>query len=658
MATQIRRKLEYDDRFALQQADQAIRKDTIRALVELITNSNDSYHRLEGAGIPCNGQIEIEVQRRHNNSVFRIRDYAEGMGDDQMDKMVGTYGAATSGFKEGRSVRGLWGRGLKDAFFGLGHGQVYSLRDSSFNHCSLLIKNHQPTFVKDPPIHASRPIRKQYNMAGNGTLVEVVVSRADIRVPQFDNLRRALERHFELRAIMSSSQRKVILRELDGKGKVKQEVELAYKPPLGTQVLDDEFNMPGFPAKVRLLVFRSDEPLSTPAEEGDYADGGLLVISRDVVLGLTFLKFENNEYAARFYGRITCDYLHDLLMKEQTEPVLTATRDGIEWKHPFTKALKSIVESKLEPLIDDERRRLQAEQKATLNSKLRKRLDDALKELNSIAQSELGALSGGSEKDGGEPGKTPVVPPNGFGFVPELVYSQTGKPKTLTLRAVLDERISSGSLVSIDSDNSEILVLTPRVVIEEREDFPGIGQAPVQVEGRQVGSEAIITARLNEMKAEALIKVISKKEGQVEPPQPRTSSGLFRGYRFDKTAEPKQRAYFERATSLIVIATQAPSVASYFDESGAGIDTPQAQVMLAELISEAVCNAIANRGVERGNFISVPGAETDAVRREYIRLQNQYAHHIHACFVDPDFRRNGNDGGYPRRKGRPRLVAD
>ena len=44
------RKLQYADRVALQQADQAIRKDVLRALVEVITNCNDSYSRLESTG--------------------------------------------------------------------------------------------------------------------------------------------------------------------------------------------------------------------------------------------------------------------------------------------------------------------------------------------------------------------------------------------------------------------------------------------------------------------------------------------------------------------------------------------------------------------------------------------------------------------------------
>jgi hypothetical protein len=49
------RKLQYADRVALQQADQAIRKDVLRALVEVITNCNDSYSRLEHTGMRVKG---------------------------------------------------------------------------------------------------------------------------------------------------------------------------------------------------------------------------------------------------------------------------------------------------------------------------------------------------------------------------------------------------------------------------------------------------------------------------------------------------------------------------------------------------------------------------------------------------------------------------
>jgi hypothetical protein len=635
----ISRKLEYDDRVALQQADQAIRKDVIRALVEIITNSNDSYDRLEDAAHNPNGSIIIEVQRRRSDSLLRIRDYAEGMSGDQLDHKVGTCGAATSGFKEGRSVRGLWGRGLKDAFYGLGHGYVESFWENTFNRCSLSIKRGVPTYERDEPVRATRVVRKQYDVpSGNGTIMEIIVSRPDLRVPQFEHIRRSLERHFELRTVMGNPKRLILLRELDGRGKVRQEIALGYRPPTGVQVLNEDFAIPDFPATVHLQVFRSDVELSTPGEEPEYADGGLLIISKHAVLAQTLLKFESNEYASRLYGSVSCDYLYELLIKEPPEPILTVTRDGINWKHPFTKALKLAVETRLEPLIEEERRRAQAAERSAINKKLRERLNSALKELNSIANMELGNLG-----DGESGGRIPSVPASGFGFVPEYVYVQSGKPGGLTLRASVPDKIAHGSLVTIESDNPELAVFTPHVIVEEREDFPGVGQARVQVEGRQVGTEAIVTARVDGLEAEAFVKVISKKEGPAEPHEPRPHGGLFRDVKFDARPEMKQRVWFDKETANIIVAIKAPSVSPYIlDETGKGTETPQGQVMLAELIAEAVCREIARRGVERGDFIYVPGAEGDAIQREYIRLQLQYAHRIHGCFVNPEYRQNGN----------------
>jgi len=654
MSIAIRKKLEYADRFAVQQADQAIRRDVVRALVELITNCNDSYNRMEDAGLPTTGKIIIEVQRKHANSVLRVCDNAEGMTPEDMDKKVLRYGEATSGFKEGRSVRGLWGRGLKDSFFGLGHGYVNSIRDGVFNRCSLSVVNGAPTYQREKSQRATRPIKNQYELAlGNGTVMEITVSRDDIRVPQFDNLRRNLERHFELRGIMSDPKRTVILCELDARGKVESEVQLNHKSPVGNEVLNTNIPIAGFDVSAMLHVFRASEPLSTPAEEGDFADGGLLVSSKGVVLALTLFKFEHNEHASRFYGTVTCDHIHELLKSDDS--ILTATRDGINWKHTFAKVLKEAVEKQLEPLVEEERKRAQAEQSSRMNKKLRERLNTALAELNSIADSELGKLAGLGEGPGQKGKKPPFVPPSGFGFVPEYAYIQTGKPAGISLRANVPDKLEAGCLVTIESNNPEVLVLTPQVRIDLREDYTGIGEARVELEGRQVGAEAAITATINGLKAEAMVKVISKREPSGERKPKKEHGGLFRDVKFDPTAEPKQRVRFDRANANIIIATKAPSVAAYLDEHGSGSNTPQGQVLLAELVTEAVCFEIARRGVENGVFLAPVGAEADAIRREHVNLQNKYAHRIHECFVDADHRRI--DGQPFVRKGRPSRDA-
>jgi len=619
------RKLQFADRVALQQADQAIRKDVLRALVEVITNCNDSYSRLEYNGQRVKGQIVIDILRKHKNSVIRVRDNAEGMTDIRMDKVVGTYGEATSGLKEDKHVRGMWGRGMKDSIFGLGYGYVHSFRGTNFYSCSLLVKNGIPTFNLDTPVRATAALREEYEMPeGNGTIVEIIVSRDDVKVPQFDNFRNYLQRHFELRPIMSNPKRKIILRDIISAGKIRQEHVLSYKSPRGEKVLNEKIKIAGYPANARLEVFRSAIQLSTRSEEGDYADGGLLVVSKATVISMTMLKFENDPYAGYFYGSIQCDHLHDLMKND--EPVLTATRDGINWTHPFAKALKLAVESKLEPLIEAERKHAIHDEQTHLDKKLRQKIDRALHELNSIALTELS-----DKKDDGLQ-KQIDLPPSGIGFFPERVFVQTAQIVTLTLLLELTEKARVGTTVSVISNSPEIILLTPQVLIQPHKTDPRIGQARIKVEGRQVGGEGIVTAYVGKLRAQALVQVRSKKETMTVTPS-RSSNALFTDIHFDDRTDPRQRVYFDRVNSSIVIATAAPSVKIYLDKQNRLDTTVEGQVLLAELVTEAVCREIARSGVERGKFLAPDGAEADAIHNHFIRLQNRYAHLIHEYIV-------------------------
>jgi hypothetical protein len=622
----ISRKLQYADRVALQQADQAIRKDVLRALVEIITNSNDSYSRLEDAGRSVSGEIIIDVWRKHKNSTIRVRDFAEGMDDARMDRVVGTYGEATSGMKEDMHVRGMWGRGLKDAIFGLGYGYVNSICGNMLYRSSLLLKDGVPTFDLNEPIPATETLRQKHGIPeGNGTEIEMIVSREDVKMPQFENLRNYLQRHFELRTIMGSPARLIILRNLSGADRIRDEQVLSYKPPRGEMVLDEQFEIEGFPASTHLQLLRSKIQLSTRGEEGDYADAGLLVISQSTVVSLTMLKFENDPYASYFYGSVRCDYLHDLMKND--EPILTATRDGINWTLPFTKALKQAVESRIEPLVQVEREHAMQDEQMKLDKRLRKKLDKTIRELNVIASSELSV-----ERSLPSDGKDAEPPPSAPEFVPARVFVQTGQTVTLTLRAHLSERIHEGAAVFVVSDNPEVEVLTPKVHIKASKDHREIGVAKVQVEGKQVGNEGVVTAYLGNQKAQAGVQVRSRKEA-IDDIQPKKHHGLFTDIRFDDRMDPRQRVYLDRVNSTIVIATAAPSVKRYLDSQSRLDTSTQGQVLLAELITEAVCREIARQGVENGKFLAPEGAEADAVQSHYIRLQNRYAHLIHQVIV-------------------------
>lgn len=632
MAKKPARKLEYHDRFALQQADQAIRKDIIRALVEIVTNSDDSYQRLENAGLPVQGEIIIDVQRKRKNSLFRVRDRAEGMSGEKMDEMVGTYGAPTSGFIEGRSVRGLWGRGLKDAFYGIGNGHIHAIHNGYYYHSRLFIRDGTPLYEpSDAPVYANLALRKKYEIpVGNGTVIELVLSRPDVPVPQIDSVRFKLQQHFELRRIMANANRRLLLRELDSRGRIREEYELSYRAPKGIQIYDEWVDIPESPAQVHLEVYRSDEPLSRPAEQGDYADGGLLVVSKGVVLTLTMLKFAHNEFANRIYGAIVCDYLHDLLQQEVTEPILSATRDGVNWNHPFMRALRLEIEAKLEPLILAERRYVQSHTELVLDKRLRKRFNTALRRLNSMAKQVLVAKSSSRRS---KPTR-PSVPFKGFGFVKEFANVQTGRTATLTVRARLPKRGRAPDAILVSSDNPEVRLTAPAAALLPRADYPDIAEALVRIEARQVGAEGVVTAQWNGLSAEALIKVVSRPARKEE-----SAGGFFTKIDFSANVDPKQRVTFDLETGTIVVAVTAPSVAPYLGEGGIGADTPQGQVVLAELVTEAVCREIARRGVQSGRLPSFHDNMSDSIQYHFQQLQHEFSGQIHEFFVDPKYRR-------------------
>ncbi len=641
---EINRKLEYADRTALQQADQTIKRNVVRALIELITNVDDSYRSIEQRDkVAVDGLIRVSVQRRHKNAGLKVADRAEGISPERLDLCVGTFGEFTSGVKEGLAVRGYFGRGLKEAMLGLGKGAVYSIWDNKFSKCSIEIEGGVPRYKREKPIRASQAIRSQFGIpVGNGSIVDITITRPDIRIPQIQGLRTALERNYSLRDILSNPQRRVVLVEVDQRDRERNEYALQYKYPTAESLLQTTGSVPGFTgAAFDIEVFRSSEPLESPAADKESADGGFLIKSPRAVLDLSLFKYEYDSAAEHLFGRVACPYLDTLL--EAGETIVKADRTGIDWSHDFAKALKKAVEAILEPMVEKERQRAKQSQQAAVSRELRSKISGALQQLNKIAQLELGAVGTETEDD-----ETPYVPEGGFGFVPPYAHIVVGKQSLLSLRATKDRLLGSGSIVNVTSDNQMVLVHTEQLVLADDPNREGMLSARVVLEGRQVGTEAIISATADGSEAEAYVKVIAKREPTPPPDQPRQKrSGLFDGIRFDEQAEPRQRVRFENR--VIVVAVKAPTVSLYIGAGGSGTETAQGQVLLAELVSEAFCRELARKGVAEGKFMSAPGAEADARQLEYLKLQNKHAAKIHELLVDPQYR--GSESS--RKLGRP-----
>ena len=104
--------LKYTDRYYHFQRQYAIR-DVFDALVELITNSDDSYGRLYKSQMrnEDGGPILVDILKRKKGatSVVVVRDRAEGMTLKKMLEKFGDVGTRTSE----RGDRGFMARGAK-----------------------------------------------------------------------------------------------------------------------------------------------------------------------------------------------------------------------------------------------------------------------------------------------------------------------------------------------------------------------------------------------------------------------------------------------------------------------------------------------------------------------------------------------------------------
>ena len=99
-------KADIDPRY-VQLVMQNVIRDVFDALVELITNSDDSYHRLysKGAITKDGGPISIEIERRIKDpSHVLVKDRAEGMTLEQMKEKIKRIGEKTSAPRQSRFV--------------------------------------------------------------------------------------------------------------------------------------------------------------------------------------------------------------------------------------------------------------------------------------------------------------------------------------------------------------------------------------------------------------------------------------------------------------------------------------------------------------------------------------------------------------------------
>lgn len=607
-----------------------------KALVELVTNSDDSYTRLERMGLPVAGTIGVSYERHQNGAVLTVADQGEGMVLERMRSVL-SYGGAHSLLARGEAGgRGYFGRGLKQAVFGLGHGWIESLQEGRYCRVDLFRSESGSYYYDDwdgdRPAGPADYERLQVPPGENGTKVTIVVENPQTNIPYFRSLVTAITNNIYLRDILA--RRTVNLANMNP-GRRKQTVlPLQYVEPDADLILGPEapgrflFGGGEYFFTLTLKKSRSENLVL----KGDERTSGLLVVAGTAVLDCQFFRFENQLGTEFLFGTVLCPALADMLAAGR--PVISDEREGLNLKDPFVAAFANAVSEMIAGPVKNEQLRLSHLDHATTSLRTKTMIGNLLQRANKIAAEELGILlppGPGSGKYGPYETGRPAV----LRFSTPFYYRKVGRPFHVTM-LVGREQLMGQELLSFVYELPPGIRAEPAPEAMAVSDLPEDGRFVWQAVGLEVGARGRIGVVCGPYSAFCEI-VIAEQAGEKSFPNPSgrppavwdrdNSADLFLGYELRNLDNDMDRAAYSPGERLILINTEAPTVRLYVDGQGRFKDG--ARLLLVELFLDVIAEEMARRYVDR----TTRQGDRDAYRQVKLDLIRRYGVEIHQALA-------------------------
>jgi len=558
MKQQAPESLEYTKRHGYMTAQYAVR-DIYDALVELITNCDDSYHRIGNE----EGQILIEIKRRHKGkSHVIIRDKAEGISLEEMRKKIKKVGDLTSA----NGDRGFMARGAKDCAV-LGKVTFQSIKDGRYSKCEVL---PSMDFVPySPSERATEQIRKHFRIPrGNGTVV--TIENPNVRIPRHETLVSDLPKIFSLRDIMhKDSGKKIFLRNLNENTRPDK---LIYQDPGGKVVIDEKFEVSSYPGAIaQLIIYKANSRLDDPTDKR-FRRTGILIKGERAIHAVTLFtrEFEYESYAEFYFGKLTCPFI-DKLCKEYDErrgsgllhldnnPILLIDPNrqaGLMQEHPFTKALFRIPTERLRSLIAKDKKKEREKRAQIENEQTKEQLKKLAKAASKFIQDKIEEFEEFTLKGGMTESKE--FTKKGVLIIPDQYTLSIDEVKTFVFRAKKVPEISLEEKVKVTCDDNSIRILTSEFLLSPSRTSEGILTGSFKVQGAREIETTYLRATYNELpQAEALISVVKSKIEEIEIPD-----GFAFEKKFYRIREGKKKRLLLRAKYPSIIAEDSPIEAS------------------------------------------------------------------------------------------------
>ena len=509
-------------RYKRQNMEMAMKGRIERGLVELITNSDDSYRDLEEKAKQILGKIRIEFKRKKGQSSYVIvKDRAMGMNREEMYQKLGTLGERTSGFEKGKIRRGLNGRGARDvAAFGIVHFE--SIKNEEYNHLIIplsLICHFTELHLQK----ATQEMRKKLGIPkGNGTVVTIEVNNR-FKLPTQDKFVKDFSRYYSLRDIFSNTSREVQIKDMNKN----REDRLIYHYTKGETIYDKDLIIPEYPySKAHLVIHKH----LTSFEQGmlPYREGGILIKSKATIHDCNYFGLESELFAWRFTGELYCEFIDKLICdyddREEINPdnpnhpannpmrVLDPLRDGLVLEHPFVQILYKKCKNILQPFIEKLKALEESHKRDVTNENLDKKLDNLSKEISKIFEKKLKELEENIPSGSIDIGiieKLPIgihiIPSNEKYPIPIIA----NQPKTFSIIVKHYEDLDEFLPISIETtDPEDVKILESPVYLKRFSEDQKIGRTTFVLESSKVGAETLIGARYSGYERDFYVKII------------------------------------------------------------------------------------------------------------------------------------------------------
>ncbi len=605
-----------------------------KALVELITNCDDSYSRLEGKGLSVAGKITVSYERYLNGAVIIVSDAAEGMTFERVRSVL-SYGGAHSLLALGKKGgRGYFGRGMKQAVYGLGYGWIESIYESRYSRYDLFHSDEGGYMFDDSdgdrPALKDDYIRMNIPEGSNGTQITIVIDNIKTKIPRFSSMLECISNNIYLRDILN--RRKVEMINLNRPKKENRGVFLQYKEPKGEILIGPDaeggFNFQGRAYTFTLTLKRAKD--TDLVIKGDQRTNGLLVISGTAVLDCQFFQFENQLGTEFLFGTVSCDALAEKLIEGYS--VISDEREGLNLKDPFVAAFAAAVSKRIVNIVKSEQLRLSYIVDPKISRNMKGRIEQVIQAMNKIAIDDLEILithDSGSDKYIANYARRP----DALRFSTPFYYRKAFSPFSVTM--ITDKnQLQEKDIITFSYDLPDSIKIHPVLESVALSHMQGEDRIIWTAEGSEIGAKGRITAETGQFSASCDIVIAENASGKgYGNPSPKSAGpgfvynyvDMFKGYELRNLEGTAERAVYSPEERLIIINTEAPTVRLYVN--GQGHFKEGARFLLAELLLDVITDEFARHFVDRTEKKGQAGAYRQA-KNELIRRYGVVIHSI------------------------------